>query len=424
MQHPTPMRESSIKPSGLSLRNATYFVVGGLIGFFFSLAKDYLVNVRIEELNALRASSKRESVLAAKTSELAIMRVEGLLDSERNTTASLLQLLGACNADRAALSADSAALSARCDAAQTLCDAEKALCATECASEKTALSAEMKVFVERYDKHVVDLETCLKDSRLKVAAARECPDRFVIPHIADGLFLDNRLRKGWPDYGPVHAGRKGLEVGGPSDTLRDMNIYDAASSLDNVNFASKTVFTDRTMTDAGDFTDTTGVVRGKQYIREASDLKFPTDSYDFIVSSHALEHAANPLMCFVEWSRVVKPGGTLLMLLPWGPGTFDKNRVLISMPHLLDDFYKRVGEDDLTHVEEIIRDHLNGTGLGPKTKEEFEERSRANPINRGMHQHVFDLGTLVQMAEWAGFSVINTELFQDINLLIYAVNRK
>lgn len=247
------------------------------------------------------------------------------------------------------------------------------------------------------------------------------PARRMVPHIPDALFPDRRDRPGWPNYGPQHAGKKGLEVGGPSDTLRDMGIYDAAASVDNVNFAAKTVFTDRVFEDASEFKDTQGRVRGKQFIREAADLKFPDGSYDFVISSHALEHAANPLKCLVEWNRVIKPGGTLLMLLPWGPGTFDKFRPTVNMAHLLSDFEKDVAEDDLTHLDEIIRLHDYATGLGPSTREEFAERSRRNPENRGMHQHVFDLGTLVQMAEWAGFKVIQAELFQNINELIYAV---
>jgi SAM-dependent methyltransferase len=253
------------------------------------------------------------------------------------------------------------------------------------------------------------------------AVADASRSKILIPHIPSGLFLDQRTRKGWPDYGPQHAGKQGLEIGGPSDTLRWMNIYDAAASLDNVNFAAKTIFTDNVFADSSEFKDTSGNVRGRQYIREAADLKFGAASYDFVISSHALEHSANPLACLVEWARVLKPNGTLLMLLPWGPGTFDRNRKVVTMAHLIADFEAKVGEDDLTHVDEIVRDHDFGTGLGPKTKEEFEARSRANPINRGMHQHVFDLGTLVQMATWAGFAVIDSELFQDINMLIYAV---
>lgn len=42
----------------------------------------------------------------------------------------------------------------------------------------------------------------------------------------------------------------------------------------------------------------------------------PADSYDFVHSSHCLEHVVDPLVALAHWMRVLKPGGYLVFLVP------------------------------------------------------------------------------------------------------------
>src|SRR5690349_21023951 len=48
--------------------------------------------------------------------------------------------------------------------------------------------------------------------------------------------------------------------------------------------------------------------------------------YDFVFSSHALEHMRNPSTAFREWFSLLKPGGHLLVIVPdedlYEQGTF------------------------------------------------------------------------------------------------------
>ena len=45
-------------------------------------------------------------------------------------------------------------------------------------------------------------------------------------------------------------------------------------------------------------------------------LGVPDNSFDFVYSSHCLEHMLNPLVALNNWIRVLKPGGHLIFLIP------------------------------------------------------------------------------------------------------------
>ena len=79
----------------------------------------------------------------------------------------------------------------------------------------------------------------------------------------------------------------------------------------------------------------------------------PNCKYDFVLSSHSLEHMANPIKALKEWQRVVKPGGHFLIVLPYHLWTFDRMRIPTAVEHMLEDYDRKMGEDDLTHIEEI-----------------------------------------------------------------------
>ena len=77
-------------------------------------------------------------------------------------------------------------------------------------------------------------------------------------------------------------------------------------------------------------------------------------SYDFVLSSHNLEHFANPVKALKEWQRVLRPGGSLILVLPHYAKTFDHRRKLTPVAHMIEDFERNTQEDDLSHLEEIL----------------------------------------------------------------------
>jgi len=55
-------------------------------------------------------------------------------------------------------------------------------------------------------------------------------------------------------------------------------------------------------------------------IEDAAKLSQADNSVDRLIACHILEHVLEPEKVLLEWSRVVKPGGVLSILLPCDPG--------------------------------------------------------------------------------------------------------
>jgi SAM-dependent methyltransferase len=193
-----------------------------------------------------------------------------------------------------------------------------------------------------------------------------------------------------------HRGRfrnkVGLEVGGPSPIFGNreyLPVYALAARIDGVNFARSTLWEGQ-IREGETYRFAEGKL-GRQFVGEASDLGAIADrSYDFLLSSHSLEHSANPLKCMAEWIRVTRPGGTILLVLPDPTRTFDHRRPMTSFQHLLDDYRTGVGEDDLTHLEEICTLHDLSRDPGAPDGDAFRARSLRNLENRALHHHLFD----------------------------------
>ena len=203
------------------------------------------------------------------------------------------------------------------------------------------------------------------------------------------------------------AGLSGLEIGGPSKLFSDkLPIYQTVKNLDNVNFASDTIW-EESLTSYGEFKFRTEKSTGTQYISEATNLKEISDvTYDFLISSNCLEHIANPVKALIEWKRVIKPSGTMLVIVPRKESNFDHKRNTTKLAHIIEDFLADIGEESLTHLSEILSAHDLSRDPAAGTIEEFHNRSLANFENRSLHHHVFDSNLLSDLFLHIGFKVI------------------
>jgi SAM-dependent methyltransferase len=210
--------------------------------------------------------------------------------------------------------------------------------------------------------------------------------------------LDRPLRTA---IGPC-TGASALEPGGPSRLFSlygAVQVYPRLASLDLVDFAESTLWSGAA--------DDTGAPIRQRLIGEAGALPaLASDSYDVVLASHVLEHLANPLGALAEWSRIVRPGGRLLLIVPHRDGTFDHRRPVTSIEHLIDDAERGTTEDDLTHLPEVLELHDLTRDQGSPSRELFEQRARENLLTRGMHHHVFVSQTVVQACEAAGLKVL------------------
>lgn len=202
-------------------------------------------------------------------------------------------------------------------------------------------------------------------------------------------------------------GRSGVEIGGPSSLFRfELPLYAVVGTLDGVNFSNQTLW-EGSLQSGQNFSFRDGST-GRQYISDATNLsEIAGEKYDFALSSNCLEHVANPLRALAEWRRVIKRGGALVLAVPRKETNFDHRRPVTSFRHLLADFENKVGEDDLTHLDEILS--LHDLSLDPEAGEfdAFRRRSADNLSNRTLHHHVFDLDLAAQVVTFSGFVVVH-----------------
>lgn len=71
-------------------------------------------------------------------------------------------------------------------------------------------------------------------------------------------------------------------------------------------------------------------------VASGDDLPFKDNVWDFVISSHVIEHFYDPVKTVKEWLRVVKPGGYVYIIAPHKERTFDKGRPRTSLAEIVD----------------------------------------------------------------------------------------
>lgn len=220
-------------------------------------------------------------------------------------------------------------------------------------------------------------------------------------------------------------GKSGLEIGGPSSVFgawyQPLPIYASVGSLSNCVFSSSTIWASH----SNNYVYHPHRKPGKTIVCEGSDLSsIPDDSYDFLLSSHNLEHFANPIKALKEWERVVRPSGYLVLVLPHFAKMFDHRRAPTDVSHMFEDFEQNTQEDDLSHLPEILQLHDLNMDSAAGTFDQFHERSLRNSVNRCLHHHVFDEHNSRELLQRLGMNVITVEVVQPFHIFLFAQYQK
>ena len=215
--------------------------------------------------------------------------------------------------------------------------------------------------------------------------------------------------------------KRGLEIGGPSQVFRrwhsPLPIYDHVASLDNCDISRTTVWAAH----ADTYTFTRGKAKGKTIFCDGSALSRVADqSYDFVLSSHNLEHFANPVKALRDWKRVTRPGGGLILVLPNCAKTFDHRRVPTTVKHMIEDYERDTQEDDLSHLPEILQAHDLSMDLAAGSVDEFRSRSLNNFTNRCLHHHVFNESNSRELLTAIGMDVLAVEAAFPFHIFLLA----
>jgi SAM-dependent methyltransferase len=120
---------------------------------------------------------------------------------------------------------------------------------------------------------------------------------------------------------------------------------------------------------------------------------FEDGSLDFVIANHFIEHTQDPLATIGNHLRVLKPGGILYLAAPEKRQTFDRER-------------------DVTSIEHVVRDHRDGAEVSREAHYEdwarhvekaADVRARARQLmdeDYSIHFHVWTLEAFRDLLEY------------------------
>ncbi|HEY3307696.1 MAG TPA: methyltransferase domain-containing protein [Desulfuromonadaceae bacterium] len=137
----------------------------------------------------------------------------------------------------------------------------------------------------------------------------------------------------------------------------------------------------------------------------------PSDSQDFIIANHLLEHSPNPLQVLINWNRVLKNNAIVYLTLPNGNKSFDRGRPITSISHIVEDFnlvkngvvdvYTARNRDHYREFVEISIPNLHLVHRNLKVYRTDEEKNTyidklAGINSSDAHYHVFSKASFVE----------------------------
>jgi SAM-dependent methyltransferase len=234
--------------------------------------------------------------------------------------------------------------------------------------------------------------------------------------------FQNRIRAIFNRNKSLLYDKKGVEIGGPSKVFSKSGpfpIYPLVKSVDNINFSDNNFWS--SIEEGYNFKFDDNKDAGKQIIADGIDLsKIKDSSYDFMLSSHVLEHIANPLKALYEWRRILKENGHLVIILPNMHNTYDRKRPLTTLSHIVDDYRNSTTEDDKTHLQEVIDLHDLTNDSTVSSYEAHVTRTLNNFQTRIVHHHTFRMSLVLELLDYSKFQIIDFQSFSPYHLLAIA----
>jgi len=122
-------------------------------------------------------------------------------------------------------------------------------------------------------------------------------------------------------------------------------------------------------------------------------------SFDFVVANHVLEHVTDPLRALMEWHRMLRPDGLLMLTLPDKRFTFDATRKRTTLEHLLDDHASAASPAvrNRVHLEEWA-EHVERLRPGSPAYRRWIDDQLAHGY--AVHNHVWIPRDILEVLEW------------------------
>ena len=199
---------------------------------------------------------------------------------------------------------------------------------------------------------------------------------------------DHPFRRGHPETALAHEHCKGqgIELGAAAHNMFNLpgSINVCPWNADATAFDQYDYLMNRTHQ-----IDTCGIFAEVDLKGEADAIPVADHSQDYVISSHVVEHIADTISAFLEWKRVLRPGGTIFMIFPKRDAAVaDVDRPITELQEFIDDYRQKLTY--MTHA--CCPGHAQ----------------------RG-HYHVFTLALMLDLIAWCnaeldlGWEIVATE---------------
>jgi predicted SAM-dependent methyltransferase len=183
----------------------------------------------------------------------------------------------------------------------------------------------------------------------------------------------------------------GLEIGAQANPLIITNDRTRVKYVDRLSDAQSHIHY---------IPDTQGVVK-VDLVCEADNLvEVPSQTIDFVIANHVLEHTEDPIGVLLEWLRVLKHNGLIYLVVPnFVSNEFDFERKPVPLDHLIRDNRNSLGDRKSEHWQEFISKVEEIT----KGTESFSERFQHYQLtDLRIHMHVFSAQLITEVIEYIG----------------------
>ncbi len=133
-------------------------------------------------------------------------------------------------------------------------------------------------------------------------------------------------------------------------------------------------------------------IRSPDVIADLESMRgIDDESQGFVIANHVFEHVEDPIRALSSTQRVLTPSGIAFIALPDKRFTFDKDREITPLAHLIKDHDQGPDWSIAGHYDEWCRcvDRLQGDAHAQKVSVMLQERSN-------IHFHVWDYPAMME----------------------------